>query len=121
MFGSRLQKRDRRRRRRCERNALLVLIAGVADAPMEAEPSAIEMAAQALRAPGTVRYWTDFLKVTCCVAVPAPYLIATAERIMPANRGRTSHRLFDNLCEHSVHRFATGWPHVTVTLAQSCS
>ena len=30
---------------------------------METEPSAIEVAAQALRAPGTVRYWTDFLKV----------------------------------------------------------
>ena len=38
--------------------------AGVADAPMEVEPSAIELAAQALRAPGTVRYWTDFLKVS---------------------------------------------------------
>ena len=37
--------------------------AGITDAPMETDPSPIEVAAQALRAPGTVRYWTDFLKV----------------------------------------------------------
>ena len=43
--------------------AEFALVAGVADAPMETEPSPIELAAQALRTPGTVRYWTDFLKV----------------------------------------------------------
>ena len=53
------------------------LASGVADAPMETGPSPIELAAQALRAHGTVCYWTDFLKVRRCMVsrhLPKPLL-----------------------------------------------
>ena len=81
---------------------------------MDAEPSPIEMAAQALRAPGTVRYWTDFLKVSRCGGSPS---------VVTHVKGQSA-RISANCCLTSVHlssifRASGAWSHKWVPI-QRC-